>query len=52
MNLWEPIFAVVSAIFLTVLLFLLVYGAAYLIVKSGFFTYNKIKQIVKDNKQE
>ncbi len=48
MTMWEPIGAIVFSIFATMLLFTMVYLTAYLIVKGGFFTYKKIKEIIQE----
>lgn len=47
-TMWEPIGAIVFSIFATMLLFTMVYLTAYLIVKGGFFTYKKIKEIIQE----
>ena len=46
-NMWEPVAAIVLAIFSTFLLFLMVYLLAFGIVKGGLFTFRKIKEEFK-----
>ena len=49
---WEPASAVALSIFLTVALFLTVFGTAYLIVYSFFRTVKSIKKIIKERNEE
>jgi len=52
-NMWEPVAAIVLAIFSTFLLFLMVYLLAFGIVKGGLFTFRKIKEeFNKQNKSD
>ena len=46
-NIWEPIIPVVLVIFLTCLLFFMIYLAAFAVVKGGMFTYRKITEEIK-----
>ena len=45
---WEPAGAMALSIFLTVLLFMTVYFAAYLIVAGFFKTARLIKRLIKE----
>ena len=51
-DMWEPVAAIVLAIFSTFLLFLMVYLLAFGIVKGGLFTFRKIKEEFNKEKQE
>ena len=48
---WEPASAMALSIFLTVSLFLTVFGAAYLIVYLFFKTVRAIKKIAKEKNE-
>lgn len=49
---WEPASAIALSIFLTITLFLIVFGSAYLIVFLFFKTIRSIKKIINEKKED